>query len=283
MDNFYYLDYQPDDVKFLVASHVRMKILLSLQDGPKKLGYLREATGIASSTLIHGLRQLEEKKWLIRRGDNSHLTSKGKVVLLNLIKLMEKLETFDMQLNFWKNHNLNGIPLELQKDIDALRESYLVEVTLDNLEEPFTRYMQMLSEAKNMNAVLPVFFSRHTDAIHRILLKGGTAKLILADDIFKQFMETFDLNEFKKYIKSEDLEILVISDNLEIACVVSDTFVSLGLFFEDGLYDTSRLLMGHDNEALRWGDKLFQYYASKGKKVDLKSIKQLEEEIKTSF
>lgn len=275
MENIYYLDHQPDDVKFLVASHVRMKILLSLYDGPKKLGYLREATGIASSTLIHGLKQLEEKKWLVRKGDNSYLTSKGKVVLLNLIKLMEKFKTFDIQLNFWKNHNLNGIPLELQKDIDALRESYLVEVTLDNLEEPFTRYLQMLSEAKNMNAVLPVFFSRHTDAIHKILLKGGTAKLILAEDIFKQFMEQFDWNELQKYIKSGDLEIMVISENLEVACVVSDIFVSLGLFFEDGIYDTSRLLMGHDMEALAWGDKLFQYYESKGKKADLKTIKQL--------
>lgn len=275
MENIYYLDHQPDDVKFLVASHVRMKILLSLYDGPKKLGYLREATGIASSTLIHGLRQLEEKRWLVRKGDNSYLTSKGKVVLMNLIKLMEKFKTFDIQLNFWKNHNLNGIPLELQKDIDALRESYLVEVTLDNLEEPFTRYLQMLSEAKNMNAVLPVFFSRHTDAIHKILLKGGTAKLILAEDIFKQFMEQFDWNELQKYIKSGDLEILVISENIEVVCVVSDIFVSLGLFFEDGIYDTSRLLMGHEMEALAWGDKLFQYYESNGKKVDLKTIKQL--------
>ncbi len=273
MDTIYYLDYQPDDVKFLVASHVRMKILLSLYDGPKKLGYLREATGIASSTLIHGLRQLEEKKWLVRKGDNSYLTSKGKVVLLNLIKLMEKFKTFDIQLNFWKNHNLNGIPLDLQKDVDALRESYLVEVTLDNLEEPFTRYIQLLSEAKNINAVLPVLFSRHTDAIHKILLKGGSAKLILAEDIFKQFMEQFDWNELNKYIKSGDLEIMVISDNLEIACVVSDIFVSLGLFFEDGVYDTSRLLMGHDMEALSWGNKLFQYYESNGKKVDLKTIK----------
>jgi predicted transcriptional regulator len=275
MENIYYLDHQPDDVKFLVASHVRMKILLSLYDGPKKLGYLREATGIASSTLIHGLRQLEEKRWLVRKGDNSYLTSKGKLVLLNLIKLMEKFKTFDIQLNFWKNHNLNGIPLELQKDIDALRESYLVEVTLDNLEEPFTRYLQMLSEAKNMNAVLPVFFSRHTDAIHKILLKGGTAKLILAEDIFKQFMEQFDWNELQKYIKSGDLEIMVISENIEVVCVVSDIFVSLGLFFEDGVYDTSRLLMGHEMEALAWGDKLFQYYEGNGKKMDLKTIKQL--------
>jgi predicted transcriptional regulator len=275
MENIYYLDHQPDDVKFLVASHVRMKILLSLYDGPKKLGYLREATGIASSTLIHGLRQLEEKRWLVRKGDNSYLTSKGKVVLMNLIKLMEKFKTFDIQLNFWKNHNLNGIPLELQKDIDALRESYLVEVTLDNLEEPFTRYLQMLSEAKNMNAVLPVFFSRHTDAIHKILLKGGTAKLILAEDIFKQFMEQFDWNELQKYIKSGDLEIMVISENIEVVCVVSDIFVSLGLFFEDGVYDTSRLLMGHEMEALAWGDKLFQYYEGNGKKMDLKTIKQL--------
>ena len=162
IDTYNYLENQPDDIKFLAVSNVRTKILLSLHDGPKKLAYLRENTGIASSTIIHGLGQLESRNWIGRRGDNSYLTSKGKIILVNFIKLMEKLETINKQHIFWKNHNLDGIPLKLQKDIHVLSESYLVEVKLDNLEEPFTRYLEMLSNANNICAVLPVCFSRHT-------------------------------------------------------------------------------------------------------------------------
>lgn len=276
IENFFYLNDQPDDdVKFLAVSNVRTKILLCLYDGPKRLGYLREATGIASSTLIHGLGQLEKKNLLYRKGDNSHLTAKGKVVLLNMIKLMEKIELLNNQLNFWKNHNLKGIPIKLQKDIDALRDSYLVEVTLDNLEEPFTKYLDLLSDANNMNAVLPVCFSRHTDAIQRILRKGGNVRLVIAEDILNEFVEQFDFSELKKFTKVGNLEIHVLAEKLEVTCIISDVFVSLGLFFENGVYDASRLLMSHNNDSLEWGNNLFLHYQQNAKKIDKKTINQI--------
>lgn len=280
MDNYDYLENQGDDIKFLAVSNVRTKILLSLYDGPKKLAYLREKTGIASSTIIHGLGQLENKKWITRRGDNSYLTSKGKIVLINLIKLMKKLETINNQQIFWKNHNLNGIPLKLQKNIQLLNESYLVEVQLDNLEEPFTRYLKMLSNANNISAILPVCFSRHTDAIQRVLVNGGVVKLILDKNILKQFIKQFNSDDVLKFLKQGLLEIWVVPDNLEVACVVSENFTSLGLFFENGVYDTSCLLMGHTQTTLDWGNSLFQYYKNIAEKIDKKTIKQMELGIK---
>ncbi len=280
IDEYPYLENQPDDIKFLVVSNVRTKILLSLYDGPKKLAYLREKTGIASSTIIHGLGQLENKNWIRRRGDNSYLTSKGKIILVNLIKLMEKLETINKQHTFWKNHNLDGIPVKLQKDIHVFNESYLVEVTLDNLEEPFTRYLEMLSNASNICAVLPVCFSRHTDAIQRILVNGGFVKIILDKVILKQFIEQFNSSDVLKFVKLGSLEIWVVLDNLEVACVVSENFTSLGLFFENGVYDTSCLLMGHNNSVLDWGNNLFQYYQNIAEKIDKNDIKQMDPWIK---
>lgn len=277
IENFFYLNDQPDDdVKFLAVSNVRTKILLCLHDGPKKLGYLRESTGIASSTIIHGLGQLEKKNLLYRRGDNSQLTAKGKVVLLNMIKLMEKIELLNNQLNFWKNHNLKGIPNYLQKDLDALKDSYLVEVTLDNLEEPFTKYLDLLSGAKTMNAVLPVCFSRHTGSIQTILRKGGLVRLVIAKDVLNNFVEQFDLSELKKFIKVGNLEIYVVSEKLEVTCIISDIFVSLGLFFENGVYDASRLLMSHNEESLDWGNDLFHYYQQNAKKATKDTFNKLD-------
>lgn len=280
-DNSHYLENQGEDIKFLAVSNVRTKILLSLYDGPKKLAYLRDKTGIASSTIIHGLGQLENRKWIVRRGDNSYITSKGKIILLNLIKIMQKLETIKKQQIFWKNHNLNGIPLKLQKNIHLLSESYLVEVKLDNLEEPFTKYLELLSNAKNICAVLPVCFSRHTDAIQRILVNGGFVKLILDKNILKQFIEQFNTFDMIKFVKRGSLEILVVQDNLEVACVVSENFASLGLFFENGVYDTSCLLMGHNISALDWGKSLFQHYKNLGENIDKTAIKQMNHGLKS--
>jgi predicted transcriptional regulator len=67
---------------------------------------------------------------------------------------------------------------------------------------------------------------------------------------------------------------------LEVACVVSENFTSLGLFFENGVYDTSCLLMGYNKPALDWGNNLFHHYQNIAEKIDKNDIKQIESWIK---
>jgi predicted transcriptional regulator len=123
---------------------------------------------------------------------------------------------------------------------------------------------------------LPVCFSRHTDTIQRILVNGGFVKLILDKNILKQFIEQFNSSAVLKFVKLGSLEIWVVPDNLEVACVVSENFASLGLFFENGIYDTSCLLMGHTKATLDWGNSLFQHYQNIAEKIDKTAIKQME-------
>ena len=270
--NFYCLEDDANDLKFLIASKVRMNIIISLHSGPKKFNELNQITGIASTTIAHSLKEMEMKKWIYRKGNISYLTPTGKIIALNLIKLMKKFDTFKQQSIFWKNHKLDAIPENLQKNIDNLRETFLVEATLDNLDKPFTKYLNLLSDANIMNAVLSICFSGHTDAIHNILIKGCHVKLIVAEDIFKQFIGQFDSSIIKNFIEKGNLEIWISSELLEINCVVSDTFICIGLFQENGVYDNSRLLMGHHRDSLDWGNELFQYYKKKSNLMDIKTI-----------
>ena len=105
-----------------------------------------------------------------------------------------------------------------------------------------------------------------------ILIKGCHVKLIVAEDIFKQFIGQFDSSIIKNFIEKGNLEIWISSELLEINCVVSDTFICIGLFQENGVYDNSRLLMGHHRDSLDWGNELFQYYKKKSNLMDIKTI-----------
>lgn len=41
---------------------------------------------------------------------------------------------------------------------------------------------------------------------------------------------------------------------------MADEFIALGLFLENGVYDSNRFLISEGNESLAWGNKLFNHY-----------------------
>ena len=49
--------------------------------------------------------------------------------------------------------------------------------------------------------------------------------------------------------------------NIFLTC--SDEFISLTLFFKDGHYDDSQLLIDRSEEGATWGESLFEYYMGK--------------------
>ncbi|MCK9151235.1 helix-turn-helix transcriptional regulator [Methanobacterium alcaliphilum] len=260
-----------DDVKFLLVSNIRMKIMLSLYDSPKKSADLREETFTSSSTVLHAITQLEKRNLVSRRGDLSFLSSKGSLVALKLINLIETFTILNRHDIFWKDHCLDGIPKHLKNRFHRLKNAYLIESILENVEKPFTTYLDMLSNANNIKAALPVCFPRHLDNIKLTLNRGGKVDLILTREIFETLIDHCGYMELKKYLKKGNLKIFLIA-RLDIAYVISEKFMSIGLFFENGEYDSTKLLMGQDNEILEWGNDLFAYHLQSAQKVNYKSL-----------
>jgi len=80
MDHMFELYEQvKDDVKFFIASDVRAKIIISLKDGSKNLADLRKDIHLSSSTILHGMSQLEEKNLIFRESGNYSLSQKGEI------------------------------------------------------------------------------------------------------------------------------------------------------------------------------------------------------------
>lgn len=261
-----------DEINFLLSSHVKIKIILSLRENPKKLRELREETSISSSTIIHSINQLEKRKFVTKILDTYSLTSKGKLISSKIVTMLKNCAVIKKHKNFFESHNIEDFPKNFLLKIGQLNNSILIESTKSNISKPFTTYSELLKDSKDISVVLPVFFSRHMDFIKQVLDNGGDVTLILRYDILKPLLERTNIEKTTEFIKNGKLKIRTINDNIPVAFLINDHVLTLGLFSHDGSYDVSKLLLSHDKEAITWGKNLFEYYKEKSEKIDIKNL-----------
>lgn len=94
------------DVVF--ASDKRKNVLLLLKDGPEKMEDLLNSLETSRQALLPQIRILEEHNLVADSNDVYGLTTIGKLVVEEMVPLLEKVRVFDNNIEFWGTHNLRA-------------------------------------------------------------------------------------------------------------------------------------------------------------------------------
>jgi len=251
------------DIRFLAGSRVRSKIIFALMDGERSISDIRRSMMAPDSTITHSLMELESKKLVERSQDSCRLTSKGKLMGAVLSRFIASMDAVRLHRDFWNEHSIGVIPLEFLMKINVFRDAYTLEASPGKLEEPYATYLEMLDSSTHLRAMLSVCLPRHTDAIGRFLEIGGAAEVILTPDSYPVFRRESAGMNLKEAMDSGLLRIGILEEKQEISYIVSDTFFAMSLRREGGSDPSStRVIMGHGDELLRWGNELFDYHWS---------------------
>ena len=80
--------------------------------------------------------------------------------------------------------------------------------------------------------------------------------------ISHEILRTIELNEFfsRELLKNKKVKVKCVEQNLNLFLTYSERFMSLTLFFKDGHYDDSQILIGKDKNARKWASNLFRSY-----------------------
>ena len=248
------------NVKYILTSSMRAKLLLALYEIPKNLDELRNELKKPSATILHGLKELESIN-LVRRAQKYYeLTSNGYLLTTNMIKLIENWYSLGRSEVFWDNHDLYDIPDEIIRKIYLLKDAEYINSTTSDLSIAFNKYIELISNAKNLHIILPIYSENHCKHIIDLLNNGKIEylKLIISDEIYNSINE----NELfkKELLENEKVIFKFINFNLKIFLTYSEEFMSLTLFFKDGHYDDSQILIGKDENAIKWAKSLLKYY-----------------------
>ena len=245
------------DVKYILTSGMRTKLLLSLYEYPKNLEDLRNELIKPSATILHGLKELETINLVKKVHKHYNLTSNGYLLITNLIKLIENWNSINKSKKFWNSHNLSDIPEEMLKNIYLLKDAEYVNSTTSNLSNAFNNYIKLISNAKHLKILLPIYSENHFEHLIKQLNENKLEHLELI--VSKDILNSIEKNELlaNPLLKNDKVHITTLGMNLKIFLTLSDEFMSLTLFFKDGHYDDSQILIGKDKNALKWAFNLF--------------------------
>ena len=83
--------------------------------------------------------------------------------------------------------------------------------------------------------------------------------MIVSEEILDSIKEN-DLFK-RELINNNKVKIRCVKKRLKIFLTYSDDFMSLTLFFKDGHYDDSQILIAEDKNALKWAENLLRNFA----------------------
>ena len=247
-------------VKYILTSGMRSKLLLTIYENPKNLDDLRNELKKPSATILHGLKELETNNLVKKVNKSYKLTSNGYLITTNLIKLIENWYAVNKSEIFWNNHDLSDIPDDVLKNMYLLKDAEYVNSTTSDLSNAFNTYLKLISNASKLKIILPIYSENHLK--HLIKLLNGdklkTLELLINEEIFNAINE----DEFLRnsIIENEKVKIKILKRKVKLFLTFSEEFISLSLFFKDGHYDDSQILIAKDQNALDWALDLATYY-----------------------
>lgn len=263
-------------LRLISRSEIRIKMLMTLNGGPKDLSQLREQLNLSSSTIIHAIGDMGAEGIIGRSPEQGYiLTNIGNVQAVLVNDLINVLGVLSKNSEFWLTHDISGIPNHLLKRIGDLGDCDVVRSSPDDVLEVFSNYTTLITSAKEIKGVSPFFQPNLPKMMEALVHSGANVKLVLAKEVFFKVMETNQdrLKALNGFLSEGVLELWVIDSDLKVALTVTDSALSFGLFNCEGTYDALTDLVSYGDKALNWGRELFEYYRILSKKITPEEMK----------
>lgn len=248
------------DMKFILTSTMRTKLIISIYEKSKNLEDLRNELNKPSATILHGLKELENLNYVKKLNKYYSLTSNGYLLAVNIIKLIENWYSITINNVFWNNHSLESLPEESIRELYKLKNAECVISTNKDLSKALTTYIDLISECEELKIILPIFSEIHINKLFELIRneKIKNLEIITTPEIIQSIEQK---SNYKKILKDyNNVKVYIIDKLIDIYLTVSEKFVCLNLFFKDGHYDDSQLLIDKTENGLDWGQKLFNYF-----------------------
>lgn len=254
------------DLKMFTRSSVRSKVLLILLDEGKSVSELSKITNTRASTLLHSIKNLIELDLVEKKHQIYYLTNIGNIQAIILKDLIDTVITLNQHHKFWRNHDLSGIPLELQKRIGMLGKGEIVKDCLETPLKSLNYFLASIGTSKEIRGISPILITGYSTAISHLVENGSNVEIIVTKPVLDAILlENMDL--IVHLLGKENFRLFKTDNDIKISFLVSESFLNLGLARVDGSYDLGTDLVYTGDTAIQWGRMLYDYYRSRSTQV----------------
>ncbi|MDW7733152.1 MAG: winged helix-turn-helix domain-containing protein [Methanolobus sp.] len=243
----------------IFRSEKRKNMLLLLQDGPKEMEIILESLKTTRQALLPQVRMLEHSNLVAQQDDTYELTTIGKLIVDEMIPLLDTMTVLDNDIEYWGKHNLEFIPPELLKRFHELGTCDIIEPSLADIFEINKEFCEKTNRSKTLYQIttylhpsFPIIVSNwieHNVDVHIIITEELVEKLKVLDD--EELKRSIETGRVKFYLYPGELRF--------ISFALNDYCILFRLLGQANVYDNKQL-MTCNQSALKWGKDFFGYF-----------------------
>ncbi|MDR1721686.1 MAG: DUF1724 domain-containing protein [Methanobrevibacter sp.] len=246
-----------DDLKFLTNSEIRLDIVSSINNAPKQRSVIQEITNLSYSSISFNIKKLEKKGFVKCNYQGYVVNNITYLFYKQLIDFNRSLSIANRINSFLQGNLVDGIDEESLKELNVLHKCKLLESSITDIYKAQEDLINKIEKSYSLNGVIAFIHPDFPAIFQDILLKGGNLNLLIFNDIYREFLHSFNRDTLKKYIKNGNLKVNYLDMENKIFLIFSNDYLYLGLFKEDNTFDQNRLLYCEGIEGVSWGKRLF--------------------------
>ena len=244
------------DILFL--SEKRKQILLFLLDGPKTIDEIKEKLASKSSPLMVQIRILIRNHMVQEGREGFSLTQPGKYAVLDMKSILEMFSVLDKEPAYWIDIDFSAIPAHLLSRIGDLKDIQLHYPEKEHIFGRTAIIQQKLKTAESLIEISSVFRKDYITDYVKIAEKEIGVSFVLTKNVIDRLENEYP-EVYYRYMRLKNVRFFICPDMKLASCTITDKFVALSLFMENGLF-FNHDLVSECKSAIQWGNDLFHYY-----------------------
>ncbi|TGC09434.1 helix-turn-helix transcriptional regulator [Methanolobus halotolerans] len=243
----------------IFASEKRKGALLSLKNGPTEIETLLNHLSTTRAALLPQIRILEEH-YLVKQTDNAYeLTGIGELIINEIIPLLNTVELFDEEIDYWGTHNIEFLPTQLLKNLKLLKECKLVKLSLPESYQLNQDTVKTSFESDSFFVITSFFHPNYPQVFTEMAQKGVKLNIIVTKHVL-DIIQTGHNKIFAGLIQNHSLNLYVYPEEMGFQVIAfNDYLLLLRLLTNDGDIDIDHMVCS-GTDALQWGEDIFKHY-----------------------
>ena len=255
-----------DLLSIVTTSEKRRELLLLLRNGPKSMEEIRSTLHVTSTGMLPQIKILVEHGLVQREMRGYVLTEMGDVIAAHLERLLATLRVFEREEEYWQVHDLSPIPPPLLMRIGDLKDYRIVAYGDEELFESHGEFREQILRSKKVWGYAPIIHPIYPQFFLALAQNGVDISLILSENVFGKIEKKYGdlLHEGLKY---PNASLYVTGEDIRLAFITTDVYLSMTLFFRDGRFDNKMDVTSFHPSALSWGEELFRHILERSRQV----------------
>ncbi|WMW23198.1 winged helix-turn-helix domain-containing protein [Methanolobus mangrovi] len=209
--------------------------------------------------LLPQMKILEEHYLVIHYNDTYELTTIGNLIIGEMMPLLDTVDLFENDIDYWGTHNLSFIPPHLLQCIDKLRKCKVITPHHVDMYKLNEEILETSPISKSHYGIVTFYHPLFLQFISNLISNNVKVHMIVPQSVIDKF-ETEQSSQFEKIMLSELVHFSVYPEDmgfLGMAC--NDHYFMMRILKSNGEHDT-RYILCNDRAVLEWGKELFEHY-----------------------